>query len=829
MVLIKTNKNRLKLLLQILIFSFFCISAMRVHSQKELTALKINDEITVDGELDEACWKNATVASNFVMNYPIYGVRSNFETEVQFVYDNDAIYISAKLTDRYPDSVLYTLSQRDDFGNADWFGVQLDPYGKKQNGFAFYVAASGVELDAIVTIVNEDFSWNAVWKSAVKRTETGWQVEMKIPFSAFRFPKKDIQDWNINFKRQVRRVREMSFWNPVDPAAVGQITQTGKLLGIKNIESPLRLSFTPYLTGYLDNVPSTDGQLWRQRATGGLDLKYGINDAFTLDMTVIPDFGQTISDPKILNLGPYEVQYAENRPFFLEGTDLFGIGGLFYSRRIGGTPYNFYDIEAQLNDSLEEVIIDNPSTTSLINSTKISGRTKKGLGIGFLNAIESRSVAKIQDKFGRVREVETNPLTNYNVFVLSQNLENSSSVSFVNTNVFREGAAKSSNVTSALADFYMPNQTYKVESNVTVSAIQDVTLKTGHSLNMSLGKVRGVWKYSFGYYETDDAYNPNDLGYLRSNNNRGITADFRRNTFSPKGLFLRTWSGIYTYYEQLYTNEVFTDFAVTVNTNGTTKKFHTIGISGAVQPFGRIDHFESRTFGEDVKFNSSTEVNGFISSDYSRAIALDLYAGYYQYSNLDQRGGSISISPRVRFSSRLFMVLETSIESLSHDYGYVRISNADYAGQIILGDRNRSIVTNSIQTEFIFTKRMGIKLFFRHYWQNVNYNHFALLNEEGWRDRIEYNPKTTENQSIHNTSYNAFTIDMNYRWVFIPGSELRVVWKYNIFNSISKTDENYSATFNTLFDQPQFNSFSVKLLMYVDALYFRGKNKPKNG
>ena len=818
----------MKSLLQFSILLFWCFSISSVHSQKELSALKMEEEIVIDGQFSEKCWNLAAKSSDFAMNYPTFGIPSNFITEVQFVYDNDAIYIAAKLYDRTPDSVLYTLSQRDDFGNADWFGIQLDPYGKKQNGFAFYVAASGVELDAIVTIDDEDFTWNAVWKSAVSRTDFGWQVEMKIPFSAFRFPKKEIQDWNINFKRQVRRVREMSFWNPVDPAAVGEITQTGKLLDVKNIESPLRLSFTPYVTGYLDNVPSSEGQVWQQRATGGLDLKYGINDAFTLDMTVIPDFGQTISDPKILNLGPYEVQYAENRPFFLEGTDLFGIGGLFYSRRIGGTPYQFYAVDAQLNDSLGETVLSNPSTNSLINSTKISGRTKKGLGIGFLNAVESRSVAQIQNKFGEIREVETNPLTNYNVFVLSQNLDNSSSVSVVNTNVFREGSAKSSNVTSALTDVYSPNQKYKISANVAVSAEQEEELTTGHNLNLNLGKVSGVWKYSFGYYETDNKYNPNDLGFLRANNNRGITADLRRNTFQPKGLFLRTWSGIYTYYEQLYSNDVFTDFAVTANTNGTTKKFHTIGIGGSVQPFGRIDHFESRTFGKDVKFKPSMEINGFISSDYSRVFALDVYTSCFQYSNSEQRGAGISISPRIRFSSRLFMVLETSFESLSHDYGFVRVYNSEYLDDIILGDRNRSIVTNSIQTEFIFTKRMGVKLFFRHYWQNVNYNHFALLNDDGWRDRILYNPQTADNQSIHNTSYNAFTIDMNYRWVFFPGSELRIVWKYNIFNSLSKADENYIATFNSLFDQPQFNSFSIKLLMFVDALYFKRKSAKRD-
>jgi hypothetical protein len=112
-----------------------------------------------------------------------------------------------------------------------------------------------------------------------------------------------------------------------------------------------------------------------------MDIKYGINDAFTLDAILIPDFGQTKFDDQILNLGPFEQQFNENRSFFTEGTDLFSKGDLLYSRRIGGRPNN------QPTVAENETIIENPSSVDLINALKVSGRTKGGLGIGILNAV----------------------------------------------------------------------------------------------------------------------------------------------------------------------------------------------------------------------------------------------------------------------------------------------------------------------------------------------------------------------------------------------------------------------------------------------------------
>src|SRR5690606_21355058 len=161
-----------------------------------------------------------------------------------------------------------------------------------------------------------------------------------------------------------------------------------------------------------------------------MDIKYGINDAFTLDAILIPDFGQTKYDDQILNLGPFEQQFNENRAFFTEGTDLFNKGNMFYSRRIGGVP----SVDPDINEN--EEIIETVQNVNLINALKLSGRTKNGLGVGILNAVTEKTFASIKDTVsGETRKVVIEPLTNYNVLVLDQRFRKNSSVSFINTNV----------------------------------------------------------------------------------------------------------------------------------------------------------------------------------------------------------------------------------------------------------------------------------------------------------------------------------------------------------------------------------------------------------
>src|SRR4030042_1760614 len=218
---------------------------------------------------------------------------------------------------------------------------------------------------------NEDSNWNAVWESKTRITEKGWVVEMKIPYSALRFPDKEVHTWGLNMFRNIRRYNSNNSWSLVDRNVSGFIHQEGELTGIKNIKPPVRLSLSPYLATYMETRSDKTKPDFTYK--GGLYLKYGLSESFTLDMMLIPDFGQIQSDDKELNLSPYELYYDEKRQFFTEGTELFQRADIFYSRRIGGAPR--FSGDAEFSMSAKEVVDYNPVETQLLNATKRSGGT----------------------------------------------------------------------------------------------------------------------------------------------------------------------------------------------------------------------------------------------------------------------------------------------------------------------------------------------------------------------------------------------------------------------------------------------------------------------
>ncbi|MEP7320128.1 MAG: DUF5916 domain-containing protein, partial [Panacibacter sp.] len=335
--------------------SIFCLQAVVIFCSfsvlaqpKSLKAVKADHAPKLDGKLDDAAWQNIPFASDFIINFPDFGKPASQPAEIKVVYDDEAIYIGAYLHDD-PKLIRKQLTERDkeEFKDADNFGVAFDTYRDKQNAFSFIVTSSNVQSDIRIssTIIQSedggnggfDYNWDAVWDSRTSIVADGWIVEMKIPFSAIRFSKLDVQDWGLNFSRYIRRLGEKSYWNPINPKEDGFVNQFGDLTGLQNLTPPLRLSFLPYISTGYRTVPTNEGKINNFLHSGGMDVKYGINESFTLDVTLIPDFGQVQSDNVILNLTPFEQQFNENRPFFTEGTELFNKAGIFYSRRVGGT------------------------------------------------------------------------------------------------------------------------------------------------------------------------------------------------------------------------------------------------------------------------------------------------------------------------------------------------------------------------------------------------------------------------------------------------------------------------------------------------------------
>ena len=265
-------------------------------AQKNIQAIYCDESIKIDGLLNESIWQRAEIATEFTSVFPKPNQKPSEPTFYQMMYDEEAIYIGAYLKEKSRDSIMSVLTLRDRVPNTDFTGVIIDTYGNGNLGFEFFVTASGVQFDAKVTPNNEDNSWDAIWESATTMTDTGWYVEIKLPYAAIRFPKSEEQNWNINFLRRRVTSGESSWWHNINFEENNPIlTQMGSVSGIQNIKPAKRIMITPYATAY--GLKSKDPNRDPITSLGtsynfGLDLKLGLSDAFTMDMTLIPDLAK---------------------------------------------------------------------------------------------------------------------------------------------------------------------------------------------------------------------------------------------------------------------------------------------------------------------------------------------------------------------------------------------------------------------------------------------------------------------------------------------------------------------------------------------------------
>jgi len=797
----------------------FLLSAGIVLSQplqRTLYARIRVGQITIDGKLNEKAWADAPLATSFIQNAPHPGAPSVERTAVSILYDDEAVYIGAMLYERDADSILKQLSPRDDFENSatDAFGVTFDTYYDRQNATQFVVTAAGVQADGIVKFDNVDRSWNAAWYSRVAYTDSGWSVEMKIPYSALRFPKKDIQLWGVNFLRIIRRYRERSYWNKVDPAVQNVIGQSGRLDSVNNIKAPIRLALLPYMSAYAQNYDKENSG----SINGGLDIKYGINEGFTLDMTLIPDFGQTRFDNRVLNLSAIEVRYDERRYFFTEGVDLFNKNDLFYSRRVGGTPVQAFRPYNEL--AAGEVVESNPANTRLYNAFKISGRNRTRTGIGVFNAVSAPSRAVVRDTVtGTERSVETSPLTNYNVLVVDQALRNNSYISFVNTNVTRAGKVYDADVSALLFRFADKANRYGVTGSTDVSQIfRTGNTDVGYRALLNVGKQSGNYTWSLNSKLITDKFNPNDLGYMDRNNIMSLLYYNTYNTYKPFGRINTTYNKIGLEYYRSYAPDAFMKSAMHGNHVVTFTSFHTVGAYWDAQPGVMYDYLEPRTPGRFYRLPANNMTGGFVSSDYRRRFALDLEASKRWFGSSPRQVFYWSVSPRYRFSDKLSAVYSFWSEDKANDVGFVKRVH----DSVFLGTRKLHTMVNSLTTSYIFNSTMSLKLDARHYWSQAEYSDYGFLEPDGTLAATTYN-------TDHNINYNSFNVFMNFVWQFRPGSEMSVVYQNSIYSSGSTLVPDYGTDLRETLQAPQSNSLSLKIIYFLDYQTMSRMFHPREG
>jgi hypothetical protein len=380
-------------------------------------AIRRTGPISIDGHLDEAVWTSAPRQTGFTQRFPKDGIKAQLATSFAILYDDAAIYVGVWADDPEPQNIRRLLTRRDVDSPGDGIVIGIDSYHDRRTAYAFQLNAAGVQRDMMISDdSSQDDTWDAVWMGDVAITKSGWTAEFKIPLNQLRFAGGDAHEWGFQVVRLVSRTQEQAAWSPWPRSGSEVVSKFGVVDGIDNVQPGRRLELLPYASGGFQQTPIEAGDPLNSHRSMvgnfGLDLKYGLGPAFTLSAAINPDFGQVEADPSQVNLSANELFFAEKRPFFLEGADLFklpigmtngGIEGAFYSRRIGAAPGQ--------PDSYQ--YINSPTATTIYSAAKLTGKTSTGWSVGIFDAVTGQEKATIIDPDGMKVEPVVAPLTNY--------------------------------------------------------------------------------------------------------------------------------------------------------------------------------------------------------------------------------------------------------------------------------------------------------------------------------------------------------------------------------------------------------------------------------
>jgi hypothetical protein len=349
----------------------------------------------LDGRLIEAVWQSAPAVTNLTQREPNEGAPAIENTEVRFAYDDNALYVGARMFSSDPGAIRALITRRDREGSSEQLIVSLDTYRDRRTAYTFAVTPAGVRIDYYHATDSEgdrDSDWNPVWEAATDIDSLGWSAEFRIPFNQLRFSPGAMQEWGVNVVRRVPARNEQSYWALVRRTEVGWASRMGALTGISGIRPSRRVELLPYVAADSRIAAATDRanpfqHTYANAARIGGDLKLGLGSNLTLDLTLNPDFGQVEGDPAVVNLTAYEIFFDERRPFFLEGSDLLNQRGLFYSRRIGAAPPG----------SANADYVERLANSTILGAAKLTGQLRSGLAVAALAAVTDQEVARTFD------------------------------------------------------------------------------------------------------------------------------------------------------------------------------------------------------------------------------------------------------------------------------------------------------------------------------------------------------------------------------------------------------------------------------------------------
>lgn len=473
----------------------------------EIRALKIDQSITLDGNLNEPSWQDAVHISNFTQRELNEGQLSTEHTEVAILYDDQNLYVGVWCFDDEAGKIIAQQMKRDfNYSTDDNFKIIVDTYNDKRNGYFFITNPNAARFDALIQDngKSSNRSWDGVWNVKTTYSSKGWFAEFEIPFSTLKFNTKENQIWGINFERNIKRKREQVLWQGWSRNyKITQVSNAGKLTGIQGVSNVTLVELKPYgLTGIQNNAER--GNTFTSNIGG--DINYLITTTMKLNLTFNTDFAQVESDRMQVNLSRFSLYYPEKREFFLEGQDYFDfrLGRSirpFYSRRIGLAP--------------------DRNTIPIIAGARLLGKAGNTT-LGGMNIQTARH--------------DSIPSTNYTVLRWKQDVLQQSNIGIIGVGKIepnRQNAVYGADFLLSTSEAF-GDKNLSFGGAIAQSYTSDAAQKTGLASRLFVSYPNDLFLISAAWDRADRNFNP-ETGFLRRTNYQMFTADFK---IKPRPSFL---------------------------------------------------------------------------------------------------------------------------------------------------------------------------------------------------------------------------------------------------------------------------------------------------
>jgi hypothetical protein len=854
-------------------------SDFETHSRGSATAARAvrapAGEIKIDGVLDEAAWKSAPRFGQFTQQDPHEGQPGTETTEFQVVYTNQAIYVAVRASDRQPEKIAALLARRDDWTPADDISVMIDSYRDRRTGFVFTLNAAGVKRDAFLfDDYNEDTRWDAVWEGAARIDSSGWVAEFRIPLSQLRFSAAPEHVFGFNIQRRINRLNERQFWRTPPKNEPGFVSRFGDLEGLVGLTPPRRLEVMPYAASSAQWQPAVPGDPFRagsdRKATLGGDLKVGINSALTLTATINPDFGQVEADPAVVNLSAFESFFAERRPFFTEGLDLFrfrlmdGDGNdfeeeLFYTRRIGRLPQSHPDPRGGYADLIEP--------TTILGAGKLSGKTRSGWTLGLLGAVTAEEEARVVDALGVAHRDVIEPRTGYAVGRIGRELRGGKTVvtlfgttvqrslpdrldflhsaaytsglnwqhRFANDTYQWNGRLVASRVegstTALLATQQAPARYYQRPDADYLEVDSAATSLSGYAAAMGFGRTSGSWRWNIGTEVRSPGFETNDIGYLRE-------AD-------------RISAGVWINRRWLKPGKVFRRFNLNFNQwNGWTFGGERRGLGGNLNGNFTTLGYHAAWFGINRNATTVSPIALRGGPSLTRPGMLNGWYGFETDGRKEFRGGfnggwgaedgssnwwfGISTWLSWRPATNIDLTFSPSINWNRDEWQYLAAAPIAGNTEYLLGDLKQTTTSATIRSNVAFTPTLTLQLYAQPFIASGRYLGFRRVvapraaRFQDQFDRLTGNRAARDGDgrvmidvagdgdadlTLENPDFRVLSFRSNLvlRWEYQTGSTLFLVWQHGRNGFTNDGHSPFGQSFGDLWRTPASNVLLVKV------------------